>query len=94
MSFKVKSFKEVLTLTKEKLDDAMAPIRVRSAKAKATLESSKLEEKMIGLEREVHELCASKDLDFIKIVGKIDEYELAERKLAQINGLIADLFPA
>ncbi len=37
MAFKVKPFAEVLAFTKEKLDEALAPIRARSARAKAAL---------------------------------------------------------
>lgn len=94
MAFKVKSFREVLTMSKEALDETLAPIRARSAKAKADLYSSKLEETMVGLEREITELCTSKELDFDKVISKIDQYELAERKVKQVNALIADLFPA
>jgi len=94
MAFKVKSFREVLAMTKEKLDEALAPIRVRSAKAKADMVSAKLEEQMLTLEREIHEACASKDLDFDCIIGKIDRYELMERKRKQIDTLIGQLFPS
>lgn len=94
MAFKVKSFREVLTMSKEGLDEALAPIRARSARSKADLYSAQLEEKMIGLEREIHEACAQKDLDFDKIIAKIDQYELLERKAKQVDGLIAELFPA
>jgi len=93
MAFKVKSFREVLTLSKEKLDEALAPIRARSAKAKADLVSAKLEEQMVTLEREIHEACAAKDLDFDAIISKIDRYELTERKNKQVKALISDLFP-
>lgn len=93
MAFQVKPFREVIAYTKEKLDEALAPIRARSAKAKADLASAKLEEQMINLEREIHEACASKEINFDTIVDKIDKYELLERKSKQIAGLIADLFP-
>lgn len=94
MAFKVKPFVEVIAMTKEKLDEALAPIRARSAKAKAEMAQAKLEEKMVTLEREIHEACANKDLDFDCIISKIDQYELTERKNAQIKELIDDLFPA
>lgn len=94
MAFKVKPFVEVVALSKEKLDEALAPIRARSAKAKAEMAQAKLEEQMVTLEREIHEDCASKDIDFDKIISKIDRYELTERKSRQINDLIAELFPA
>lgn len=93
MAFHVKPFAEVLAFTKEKLDDALAPIRARSASAKASLVSAKIEEEMVDLERKIHESCAAKELDFDAIIRLIDRYELAERKLKQVTGLIADLFP-
>lgn len=93
MAFKVKPFVEVIAMTKEKLDEALAPIRARSARAKADMASAKLEETMVTLEREIHEACASKDIDFDKIISLIDRYELTERKAGQIGTLIGDLFP-
>ncbi len=93
MGFKVKPFSEVIAYTKEKLDEALAPIRVRSVKAKATMFESRLEEKMINTEKQVHELCAAKEPDFDAIIRKIDDYELTERKLGQVRKIVADLFP-
>lgn len=93
MAFKVRPFVEVVAFSKEKLDEALAPIRARSAKAKAEMAQAKLEEQMVTLEREIHEQCASKDIDFDSIIAKIDKYDLTERKRKQIDGLIRELFP-
>ena len=93
MAFKVKSYQEVRALTKEKLDEALAPIRARSAKAKAELEIAKQQEKLIALETDIHKLCAEKDLNFNSIADKVDAYELAERRLKQIESLVLELFP-
>jgi len=79
---------------RELLDYVRDTIRARSARAKADMASAKLEEQMVTLEREIHESCASKDIDFDKIIGLIDRYELTERKSLQIDKLIADLFPS
>lgn len=93
MAFAVKPFREILAMTKEKLDEALAPIRARSVRAKATLKVAEIDEKMVKIEREINEACASKDPDLDLIVRKIDEYELAERKAKQIDRLVAELFP-
>lgn len=93
MAFKVKPFVEVIAMTKEKLDEALAPIRARSARAKAEMSTAQLEEKMVTLERSIHEQCASKDINFDVVIANIDQYDLTERKLKQIKQLIADLFP-
>lgn len=93
MAFIIKPFREIISMSKEKLDEALAPIRARSARAKADLEIAKLDEKLVGVETEIHKLCAEKELDFNKISDKMDEYALAERRRDQITGLIKQLFP-
>lgn len=93
MAFQVKSFKELISMTKEKLDEAMVPLRVRQAKAKAEGELVKLEEKMLGLEAKINEKCAQKDIDFAAIADLMDDYDLTERRLGQVKVLVASLFP-
>jgi hypothetical protein len=92
MAFKMKTYKELVAMTKEKLDEALVPLRVRAAKAKAEGEVIKLEEKLISLETQINEACAKKEIDFNAIGDRIDEYELAERRLKQIQDLIKALF--
>lgn len=93
MAFALKPFREILTMSKELLDEALAPIRARSVRAKANLKIAEIDEKMVKLEREINEQCVDKDPDLDAIVRKIDEYELAERKANQIRKLVAQLFP-
>lgn len=93
MAFQIKSFKELISMTKEKLDEAMVPLRVRAAKAKAEGEKVKLEQKMLELETKINDLCAQKDLDFNKVADLMDDYDLSERRLAQVTKLVEQLFP-
>lgn len=93
MAFNLRPYKELVALTKEKLDEAMAPIRARSAQAKAELELAKIDEKLISLEQELNTECAAKDLNFDRILDKLDEFELQERRKKQITNLISQLFP-
>ncbi len=93
MSFNVKPYAELLAMTKEKLDSALAPIRARGAKAKANLELSKIEEQMIDLETKINNACAEKELDFDKIIKTIDAYDLLERRQKQVKKLVEELFP-
>lgn len=93
MAFQLKPYREILALTKEKIDEALAPIRARSAKAKADLELAKLQEKLIGLENDIHKKCAEKDIDFNAVAELVDNFELTERRLKQIEGLVGELFP-
>lgn len=94
MAFQVKSFKELVSMTKEKLDEVMIPLRVRGAKVKAESVVIELEGKLLKLEAQINEACASKEPDFNKITDLIDEYDLAERRKKQIDTLVAQLFPA
>jgi hypothetical protein len=93
MAFQIKPFKELVALTKEKLDEALIPLRVRGAKAKAEGEVIKLEEKLISLETKINEACAQKDLNFNGIGDLMDDYDITERRLAQIKDLVEALFP-
>ena len=93
MAFQIKSFKELISMAKEKLDEAMVPLRVRAARAKAEGEKVKLEQKMLELETKINDLCAQKELDFNKIADLMDDYDLAERRLSQVTKLVEQLFP-
>ena len=93
MAFQIKSFKELITLTKEKLEESMIPLRVRSAKAKAEIIKVELETKLADLEMKIDEKAAQKDIEFLKVIELVDEYELTERRLKQVTGLVTQLFP-
>ncbi len=93
MAFKLKTFKELISLTKEKLDEALIPLRVEAARNRAQGEVIKLKEKLLGLETRINEACAKKDIDFNAVGDLMDEYDLAERRLKQIEGLVTALFP-
>jgi hypothetical protein len=94
MSFQIKSFKELISMTKEKLEESMIPLRVRSAKAKAEGIKVEIETKMVDLEAKINTACASKDIDFNRIVDLMDDYALAERQLEQVTKVVDQLFPA
>jgi hypothetical protein len=93
MAFAVKSFKELISMTKEKLEESMIPLRIRSAKAKAEGLKVELETKMLDLETEINTACADKEINFSKVADLVDEYELAERRLNQVTSLVDKLFP-
>lgn len=94
MAFQVKSFKELVSMTKEKLDEALIPLRIRAAKARADGELVRLEEKMLELETKINLQCAEKEPNFGRIADMIDEYELTERRKNQIADLVNQLFPS
>lgn len=94
MAFKLKSFKELVSMTKEQLDETLVPLRVRAARAKADGELVKLEEQLLDLEAKINKGCAEKDINFGAVCDLMNQYDLTERRLKQIKELVAALFPA
>lgn len=90
---KLKPFKELISLSKEKLDEALAPMRARQVKAQAELEQAKIDEQLITTESKIQELCAARTIDFAALLKLMDEYALAERRKKQYSKIVDELFP-
>ena len=90
---KLKPYKEVLKMAKEKIDESLAPVRAYRAKKQAELEIAKMDEKMASQEAKINELCCEKELDFDKIISAQDEYALMERRKKQFEKIIKEMFP-
>jgi hypothetical protein len=89
---KLKPFEEILKLSKEAVDALMAPIRANKVKAKANLKVAEIEEQKATLEAAIHEMCASKNVDFDNVVDKMDEYDLLVRRQTQFGDIVKQLF--
>lgn len=89
----LRPFKEMIALSKEKLDEAMAPIRAKQVKSQAELEMAKLEADILTKETRVTELVAQKEINFPKLLDSLDEIALLERRQAQYQDVLAQLFP-
>ena len=90
----LKPLKELLGLTKEKLDETLAPIRARQIKSSADTRVAKLEEDQLTLERKIQEACCSKEINFDTVLGLMDDYDLNDRRIKQFKTLVEQLFPA
>lgn len=90
---KLKPFKELIALSKEKLDEAMAPIRARQVKSQAELEMAKLDASILTAETDVQESCAQKDIHLPSLINKLDNLALLERRKEQYGEIITQLFP-
>lgn len=91
---KLQPYAKLLTMTKEAIDKTLAPSRSKSQHLKAQLEVSKLEERVATLEKEITEACSEKELNYDKLIDKLDELALVERRLKQFGKIIEELFPA
>lgn len=90
---KLKPFKELIAMSKEKLDEAMAPIRARQVRSQAELEMAKLDADILTLESEVQESCTKREIDFPAMLAKLDKVALLERRKKQYDKVLAELFP-
>lgn len=90
---KLKPYKELIAMSKEKLDAALAPVRARQVQSQAELEMAKIDESLISNEASIQELCAQKTIDFARLLRLMDEVALAERRKKQYGRILAELFP-
>ena len=90
---KLKPFATLIKLSKEKLDEAMAPIRAHKVKTQAQLEMAKIDESLVTLETEIQEMCAQKDINFNSLIKKLDEVAILERRKKQYAKIVSELFP-
>jgi hypothetical protein len=90
---KLTPYRKLLTMGREAVDATLAPVRAHSAKKKAELELAKLEERVATLDSELTTLCATKEIDFDKIIDKLDDIALVERRKKQFEKIIAEMFP-
>lgn len=90
---KLTPYKKILAMTKEKINESLAPIRASQAKSQAELAISKLEEEKITIEADIQEFCTKHPIDFEAIINKLDLFGLVERKQKQFTKIISELFP-
>lgn len=93
MQFQLKPFKELIALSKEKIDEALAPLRASTAKAKATLKMAEIDEKIASLGQKIQEQATSKEIDFDAMADKIDEIALLELRKERFAEITRQLFP-
>ncbi len=91
---KLKPFKEIIAMSKEKLAESLAPIRARKVKSQAELEMAKLDDELIRLEADIQEQCAKEEINFPALLDELDKVGLLERRQKQYQKVLAELFPS
>lgn len=85
-------YKDVLVLCKDKIKEAMAPLRAREMKKKAELEVCKIESDIAEKEQKIQELASQYPIDFHKMIDAIDELDLIKRRKEQFDEIIEEMF--
>lgn len=90
---KLMSYSEALKMGKEKIREALVPVKVRKARQQALLEMCQLDEKISVLECDIQEMCSNEDVVFSDLIEKQDDLALLERKKAQYQKILDEMFP-
>lgn len=92
---KLQPYKDLIALSKEKLDETLATPRANRMKKKAEFEMAKIEEEIATKESGIQEMCTEKDIDFDfgKLLDAIDKVALLERRKDQYKKVLKQLFP-
>jgi hypothetical protein len=91
---KLKPFKEIIAMSKEKLAESLAPIRARKVRSQAELEMAKLDDELVRLEADIQEQCAKEEINFPSLLDKLDKVGLLERRQKQYQKVLSELFPS
>ncbi len=91
---KLTPYRKMLKFSKEKIQDALAPIRANQAKKSAELKIAQMDESIANAESNIQEVCSEHPLDFDKIIKAQDELALLERRKKQLEKIIVELFDA
>ena len=90
---KLPPYIKLIAMSKEKIDEKLAPLRASKAKAQANLEMAKLDEQLAVLESEITETCTKQDIYFSTLIEKMYKFALLERKKTQYQKILSELFP-
>lgn len=89
----LKPYRKIITMAKEKISEALAPIRAMQVKKQAEIESAKLEEKIITQKVKIEEISSEYPVDFNKLINALDDLAINERKLGQFETILKEMFP-
>lgn len=90
---KLRPFKEMLALSKEKIQEALAPVRAMQAQKQAELEIAKMDESIFTQEAAVNNLTAEYPVSFNRLIDALDELALMERRKTQFMKIKSEMFP-
>lgn len=85
-------YKDILVLAKDKVQEAMAPLRAKEMRKKGELEVCKLESVIAEKEQKIQELASQYPIKFECLLDAMDDLELTIRRKEQFEKLIVEMF--
>ena len=89
---KLLKYAELIAMSKELKDKALAPVRAKQASIRFDAKVAELEEKKMDAEAKIQELCAANPLDVDKLVDAIDDVAILERRIKKVLEVKEQLF--
>lgn len=86
-------YRKLITMAKEKVEEAMAPIKALQMRKKAELKLAQLEEQEMTLQSKVQDCCQQKEIDYEQLIRLLDESDMVARRKRQYTEIIGQLFP-
>lgn len=85
-------YRDVLTLAKDKINEAMAPLRAREMRKRAELETCKLESDIATQEQRIQDIASQYPIDFDNLIYAIDDLDIIKRRKEQFEKIITEMF--
>jgi len=89
---KLLKYAELIAMSKELKDKAMAPIRAEQARIRFDAKVAELKEKKMDAEAKIQELCAVNPLDVDRLVDAVDDVAILDRRISKVLELKTELF--
>ena len=89
---KFTKYSKILTMAKEKVQEALAVVRSNEMKKKAEYKVAEFEKDIAEQEQKIQEMASTYPIDFEKIADALDECDLIKRRRDQLLKMISDLF--
>jgi len=90
---KLKPFKDLLKMGKERVEQSLAPVRALQAMKQAEVKIAEMEEKIITQESKVQEIASAHPVDYDQMIKALDELAIMARRKKQLEKIKNEMFP-
>lgn len=92
MQFILPKYQDIIKMSQELKDAALAPIRAKQAQVRFDAAIAGLQEELINAEAKINELAAKHPLDVDKLVDAVDTRALIERRIKATTEVYDQMF--
>lgn len=86
-------FAALLTMTQEKIEETMIPIRAKKVKLQAETEMNRIDGEIATLQLEIQKMSTNADINIPAVLTKVDQVAMLQRRRDQYAAYLDALFP-